>query len=127
VDFLSTPLQSFFSLQQFFSLVILFPSKIFPHQKAKSKRQKPKQKASYPKAKAKNQRQKPKVKVKGKKPLFLLQGSFINSGKQGGAEVFGEGHDIVTGETCAPASLNANNLGEIAILLLGLCQSPKSR
>jgi hypothetical protein len=31
--------------------------------------------------------------------------SFIPSGKQvGRAAVLGEGHDIVTGETCAPAS-----------------------
>jgi hypothetical protein len=46
------------------------------------------------------------VKVKGKNPLFLLQGSFINSRKQGGAAVLGEGLDIVTGETCIPAALN---------------------
>jgi hypothetical protein len=54
--------------------------------------------------------------------------SFIPSGKQGGAVVLGEGHDIVTGETCAPAPLNVNNLGEAAVLhfpllWLGLCQS----
>jgi hypothetical protein len=52
---------------------------------------------------------------------------FIPSGKQGGAAVLGEGHDIVTGETCVPASLNVNNL-EAAVLhfplpWLGLCQS----
>jgi hypothetical protein len=35
-------------------------------------------------------------------------GRFINSGKQGGAEALGEGRDIVTGETCFPASLNAS-------------------
>jgi hypothetical protein len=42
--------------------------------------------------------------------------------------VLGKGHDIVTGETCVPASLNVNNLGEAAVLhfpllWLGLCQS----
>jgi hypothetical protein len=42
--------------------------------------------------------------------------------------VLRKGHDIVTGETCVPASLNVNNLGEAAVLhfpLLwpGLCQS----
>jgi hypothetical protein len=42
--------------------------------------------------------------------------------------VLGAGHDIVTGETCIPASLKVNNLGEAAVLhfsLLwsGLCQS----
>jgi hypothetical protein len=42
--------------------------------------------------------------------------------------VLREGCDIVTGETCVPASLNVNNLGEGAVLhfpLLwpGLCQS----
>jgi hypothetical protein len=42
--------------------------------------------------------------------------------------VLGEGHDIVTGEICVPASLNVNNLGEAAVLhfpllWLGLCQS----
>jgi hypothetical protein len=50
---------------------------------------------------------KPKVKAKGKKPLFLLQGSIINSHKWDGAA---ERRDIVTGETCVPASLNVNNL-----------------
>jgi hypothetical protein len=32
-----------------------------------------------------------------------------------------EGHDIVTGETCIPASLNANNLGDAAVLLFPVC------
>jgi hypothetical protein len=50
------------------------------------------------------------------------------SGKQGGTAVLGEGHDIVTGETCVPASLNINNLGEAVVLHFplpqpGLCQS----
>jgi hypothetical protein len=34
---------------------------------------------------------------------------YISSGKQGGAAVLGEWHEIVTGETCVPASLNVNN------------------
>jgi hypothetical protein len=38
----------------------------------------------------------------------------MNSGKQGGAEALGEGCDIVTGETCVPASLNTS-LGEAAV------------
>jgi hypothetical protein len=43
--------------------------------------------------------------------------SFISSGKQGGrATVPGEGHDIVTRETCVPTSLNINNLGKAAVL-----------
>jgi hypothetical protein len=41
------------------------------------------------------------------------------NGKQGGAVVLREGHDIVTGKTCVPTSLNVNNLGEAAVLLLG--------
>jgi hypothetical protein len=52
--------------------VILFPSKSFLHQKAQSKRIKPK-----PNVKAKSKKQKP--------PAFL-QGPFINSSKQGGAQ-----------------------------------------
>jgi hypothetical protein len=53
--------------------------------------------------------------------------SFIQGGKQGGAAVLWQGLDIVTGETCVPASLNVNNL-EAAVLhfpLLwpGRCQS----
>jgi hypothetical protein len=43
--------------------------------------------------------------------------SFIYSGKQGGgATVLWEGRDIVTRETCVPASLNVNNLGKAAEL-----------
>jgi hypothetical protein len=38
------------------------------------------------------------------------------SGKQGGAAVLREGHDIVTRGTCVPASLNVKNLGKAAVL-----------
>jgi hypothetical protein len=88
-----------------------------PKAKGKSQRQK----ASHPKAKAKSQN--PKLKQKNQSPLSSFNWSFINSGKQGGAVALWEGHDIVTGESCIPASLNTNNLGETAVLLLGLCQS----
>jgi hypothetical protein len=88
-----------------FPLAILFPSKSFPHQKG---------------SKQNNQ-------AKGKKPQTLLQGPFINRGKQGGAEALGEERDIVTGETCGPTSLNTS-LGDAAVLLFsvswpGLCLS----
>jgi hypothetical protein len=53
--------------------------------------------------------------------------SFINSGKQGRAVALGEGCDIVTGETYILPSLTTNNIGETAVLILGLCQSQKSR
>jgi hypothetical protein len=53
--------------------------------------------------------------------------SFFRDVKQGGAVALREGHDIVTGETCVPASLNTNYLGDTAVLLPGLCQSRKSR
>jgi hypothetical protein len=46
--------------------------------------------------------------------------SFLPSGKQGGAVVLREWHDIVTGETCIPATLNFNNLGEAAVLHIPL-------
>jgi hypothetical protein len=36
--------------------------------------------------------------------------------KQGGTAVLREGCDIVTEETCIPASLNLNNLGEAGVL-----------
>jgi hypothetical protein len=54
--------------------------------------------------------------------------SFISIGNQSGAVVLREERDIVTGETCIPASLNVNNLGEVAVfhfplLWPGLCQS----
>jgi hypothetical protein len=63
-----------FPLAVLFPSVIIFPSKSFPHQKAKSQRQK----ASCPKAKAKSPSPSPSQK---QKPLFCLQGSFINSSK----------------------------------------------
>jgi hypothetical protein len=49
--------------------------------------------------------------------VYSFSESFTHSGKQGGAAVLRKGHDIVTGETCIPASLNVNNLGEAAVLL----------
>jgi hypothetical protein len=57
--------------------------------------------------------------------------SFISSGKQeGGTTFLGEGCDTVTRETCAPTSLNINNLGKAVVihfvlrslLWLGQCQ-----
>jgi hypothetical protein len=51
------------------------------------------------------------------KTLSSFSKSFIYSGKQGGGvRVLGEGHDIVTRETCLPTSLNVNNLGKAAVL-----------
>jgi hypothetical protein len=51
--------------------------------------------------------------------LSSFRESFISSGKQGGgAAVLGEGPDIVTRETCVPASLNGNSLGKAAELHL---------
>jgi hypothetical protein len=47
--------------------------------------------------------------------------SFIPSGKQGEAVVLGEEGDTVTGETCIPAFLNTNNLGEAAVLHFLFC------
>jgi hypothetical protein len=58
--------------------------------------------------------------------MLSFSDSSIPSGKQGGTVVPGEGYDIITGETCVPASLNVNNLGEAAGLLFPLsclCQS----
>jgi hypothetical protein len=47
--------------------------------------------------------------------------SFISTGKQeSGATVLREGRDIVTRETCVPASLNVNNLGKVAVLHFAL-------
>jgi hypothetical protein len=77
-----------------FPLATLFPSKSFPHQKAKAKAPNPS------KAQSKSQRQ------KSESP-HPPSGPFINSGKQGGAEA---------GETCLPASLNAS-IGAAAVLL----------
>jgi hypothetical protein len=70
-----------------------------------------------PKAKEPSQspNQKPKKPSK-QNPQPSFSGPSINSGKQDGAEVLGEGRDIVTGETCVPASLNAS-LGDTAVLL----------
>jgi hypothetical protein len=93
-----------FPLAILFPSGILFPSKSFPHQKAQNKKPKPKLKV--------------KAKGKSKKSLFLFQGSFTNSHKQGGAATLREGRDIVTGETCVPAFLNTNNSGETAQIAL---------
>jgi hypothetical protein len=47
--------------------------------------------------------------------------SFISSGKQGGGvTVLEEGRDIITRETCIPASLNVNNLGKAVVLHFAL-------
>jgi hypothetical protein len=101
-------LQQSFSLQQFFSLPKVSHIQIaFPVRK--------------PKAKASKQ------KAQSKSLASSFSESFIPSGKQGGTAVLGEGCDIVTGETCVPASLNINNLGEAVLhfrlLWLGLCLS----
>jgi hypothetical protein len=53
----------------------------------------------------KNASQRPK---RSKSPQPLFRGHFINSDKQGGTEVSRGGRDIVTGETCAPVSLNTS-------------------
>jgi hypothetical protein len=61
-----------------------------------------------------------------KKPQVLFSESFIHCSKQGGLEtILGEGCDIVTRETCVPASLKGNNLGKAAVLHLQLerCQT----
>jgi hypothetical protein len=48
----------------------------------------------------------------------------MSSGKQvGGTTVLREWHDIVTRETCIPASLNINNLGKAAVLHPALLSS----
>jgi hypothetical protein len=58
-------------------------------------------------------------KAKAKSLVSSFSESFIPSGKQGGGAVFlREGHDIVTGETCIPSSLNVNNIGKAAELHL---------
>jgi hypothetical protein len=57
---------------------------------------------------------------KAKSLMSSFGEAFISSGKQGGAVVLGEGHIIVTGETCIPASLNINNLGEAGVLHFSL-------
>jgi hypothetical protein len=97
-------------------LAILFQqfsfSNSFPFKKPPTKCQKPK---------SKSLKQKPQDKILG--PSF--NESFIPSGKQGGTEVLGKRHDIVTGKTCLPASLKINSL-EAAVLRFpllwpGLC------
>jgi hypothetical protein len=95
------------SLQQFFPSVILFPSKRFPHQKAQSKiffpifkgKNPPKSKSQMPSKKSKGPKAQSKApkRKSPKKPLALLQWAFYKSGKQGGAEALGEGHDILAG------------------------------
>jgi hypothetical protein len=68
----------------------------------------------------KNPSQSQKAKRQRQKPLFLLQGSFINNCKQGGALALRERCDTVTGETCVSASLNIN-LRDAAVLLFPVC------
>jgi hypothetical protein len=109
-DFLSTSL----------SLAILlftnpFPfSNFFPFQKPPTpKSQKPKAKRQKQKPQSKSPQSK---KPKSKSLVSSFSESFISSGKQGGAVVLREGCDIVTGETCIPASLKVNSLGEAAVL-----------
>jgi hypothetical protein len=94
-DFLLTPFSHTFPFNNF-PLAVLFPSKSFPHQNAQSKSQSPKN-PPKPKVKAKDKKQKPPA---------LLQQPFINSSKTGWSRGSGEVGDIVTGETCTPASLN---------------------
>jgi hypothetical protein len=70
------------------------------------------------KPKAKNLKKKPQSKKhqsKAPKEKASFSESFISSSKQGGAAVLRES-DIVTGETCVPASPNVNNLGEAVVL-----------
>jgi hypothetical protein len=82
-------------------LAILFPSTVFSLQQFF-----PLPKASHiqkafpirqPKAKVSKQRQ---------SLASSFSESFTPSGRQGGAAVLWEGRDIVTGETCVPASLS---------------------
>jgi hypothetical protein len=109
-EFLSTPLYPFFSLPQF-PVGNSFPfSNSFPFQKL------PTPKSPKPKNHAKVQKTTQSKKPKAKASL-PPSGVFINLDKQSGAEALGRGCDIVTGETCISASLNANNLGETAVLL----------
>jgi hypothetical protein len=113
-------LQQFFSLQQSF---------LFQKPKSQNLKQKPIAKS----LKIKTPKQKPQLKAQSKKPqskslASSFSESLISSGKQCGTAVLGERHDIITRETCVPASLNINNLGETAVLhfpllWLGLCQS----
>jgi hypothetical protein len=106
--------------QPFFSnspLAILFPSAVslqhfpisnsFPFSNPFAFQSLPTSKSQKPKASSK----KPKAKSKS------LPSSFSkSSGKQGRDAVLRVLHDIVTEETCVPASLNINNLGKAAVL-----------
>jgi hypothetical protein len=89
-------------------LEIFFPSAIF----------------SLPKA---SHTKKPKAKAKAKIPSFSFKSPLITQWQTGWGRGPYVGNDIATGETWIPASLNANNLGETAVLPLGLSQSRKSR
>jgi hypothetical protein len=86
------PLFSIFS-STLFPSIILFPSKSFPHQKAQSK-------GFSPIFEGKKV-QKPKPKAKSKSP----SSSFRGLSEQQAGWSYGEGCDIVTGETWIPASL----------------------
>jgi hypothetical protein len=73
--------------QQFFPLIILFPSKSFSHKRPKVKSYSQYSKAKGPpkqKAQAKQKVQKPKVKLQKAKALLPPSGVFYSS-KQGGA------------------------------------------
>jgi hypothetical protein len=84
-DFLSTPLQPFFSLQQ-------FPCNSFPFQKLPTpKSPKQKNQANAPKNPSPKSSPNKSQRQKSKKPPALLQGPFINSGKQGRAEALRRG------------------------------------
>jgi hypothetical protein len=102
-----------FSVQTFY--LSLF-SHSFPFQKLPSPKK--------PKAKVKSQS--PQKTLQSKNFVLPFSGSFYTQW-QSVEQRLGEGHDIVTGETCISAFLKANNLGETAVLLSGLCQSTKSR
>jgi hypothetical protein len=94
--------QPLFSLQQFpFNNSFPFCNS-FPFQKLptpKSPKPKPKTPQAPKALQTKSQRQ------KAKSPQLSFSRPFINRSKQGGAEALEEGCDIVTGETCVPASL----------------------
>jgi hypothetical protein len=80
-------------------LAILFPSTIFSLQQFFSLPKASHTKKPYPsksqKQKATKQRQKPQ----NKSLVSSFSEYFITSGKQDGAAILGEGHDIVIGET----------------------------
>jgi hypothetical protein len=89
-----------------------FPFQSLPHQKAKS--QKPKSQKQKPQAKS------PKQKAQSKSPkqkaLHPPSASLLYPVVNRVEQWFLERGDTVTGETCVPASLNINNLGEAAVL-----------